>query len=69
MKYFNEMGIQLSHALHFNLFVQRPAGSKVTHAQDRSRQQRADENYYNRYGSEYPRGLNRQNSFDMYDGE
>ncbi|KAK7099632.1 vasculin-like [Littorina saxatilis] len=45
----------------------RPAGSKGSHAQDRNRQQRRDENYYNRYGAEYPRGLNRQNSFDMFD--
>lgn len=47
--------------------VSKPAGSKSTpHTQDRSRQRR-DENFYNRYGADYPRPLNRQNSFDLYD--
>lgn len=45
----------------------RPNGSKIAHTPDRSRQQRRDENYHNRYGGEYPRGLNRQNSFEVYD--
>ncbi|KAK7485365.1 hypothetical protein BaRGS_00023464 [Batillaria attramentaria] len=45
----------------------KPAGSKSTsHQQDRSRQRR-EENFYNRYGSDYPKPLNRQNSFDLYD--
>lgn len=45
----------------------KPAGSKSTsNPQDRSRQRR-DENFFNRYGPDYPRQLNRQNSFDLYD--
>ncbi|KAL8598587.1 hypothetical protein ACOMHN_013470 [Nucella lapillus] len=42
----------------------RPVGSRNSHAQDRSHQH----DYYTRYNGDYPRPLNRQNSFDMYDG-
>ncbi|XP_076463246.1 uncharacterized protein LOC143295437 [Babylonia areolata] len=46
----------------------RPAGSRNSLPQDRSRQ-RHDDGYYSRYsGGDYPRPLNRQNSFDMYEG-
>lgn len=44
----------------------RPNGSKSPHTPERNRQRR-DENYHNRYGGEYPRGLNRQNSFEVFD--
>lgn len=49
--------------------LQKPAGSKSsTHQQERGRQRR-DDSFLNRYGNDYPRQLNRQNSFELYDGE
>ncbi|XP_025109362.1 vasculin-like isoform X2 [Pomacea canaliculata] len=45
----------------------KPAGSKSsTHQQERGRQRR-DDSFLNRYGNDYPRQLNRQNSFELYD--
>ncbi|XP_076440338.1 uncharacterized protein LOC143279904 isoform X2 [Babylonia areolata] len=46
----------------------RPAGSRSTPILERPRQRRED-SYYARYGADYPRPLNRQNSgTDVYDG-
>lgn len=59
------------HACNFQecLMLQKPAGSKSsTHQQERGRQRR-DDSFLNRYGNDYPRQLNRQNSFELYDGE